>query len=121
MSFVKDLVTLDVVTVTGSMKITVKDKDKRTDGDQEIMPDSIIDFEELFTKINGTATTRGDLSIVAATRINLDKDTYNFVANDLGDVGKGLVELHFKSVDMASKSRAEIVARLMPNWGRKKK
>lgn len=121
MSFVKDLVTLDVVTVTGSMQIKVKDKDQRTDGDQETMPDSILDFDELFTKINGSANTRGDLSIVAATRINLDKDTYNFVANDLGEVGKDLVELHFKSVDMASKSRAEIVARLMPKWGRKKK
>ncbi len=121
MSFVKDLVTLDVVTVTGSMKITVKDKTKRSAGNQDQMPESVIDFDELFTKIDGSVSGKAELSIVAATRINLDKDTYNFVANDLGEVGKELAELHFKSVDMASKSRAEIVARLLPGWGRKKK
>lgn len=117
MSFIKDLVTLDVVTVTGSMKVKVIDKEHRSTNDAK--PKSVIDFDELFTRIEGEVEGRARLSIVAATRINIDKDTYNFVANDLGEIGKELTELHFKSVDMASKSRAEIVARLLPKWGRK--
>lgn len=117
MSFIKDLVTLDVVTVTGSMKVKVTDKEHRSTHD--VKPKSVIDFDELFTRIEGEVDGKARLSIVAATRINIDKDTYNFVANDLGEVGKELAELHFKSVDMASKARAEIVARLMPKFGRK--
>ncbi len=124
MSFIQDLVTLDVVTVTGSLKVQIEDREERvTEDDEQIDGQtlSVINFDELFKRINGTTNTQGDLSIVAATRINLDRDTYNFVANDLGEGGKDLIELHFKSVDMAAKSRSEIVARLMPKMKTKKK
>ncbi len=117
MGFVKDLVTLDVVTVTGKMEVKVTDVERRSTEDEK--PKSVIDFDELFTRISGEVSGKAKLKIVAATRINIDKDTYNFVSEDLGEVGKELVELHFKSVDMAAKSRAEIIGRLLPNFGRK--
>jgi len=118
MSFLKDLITLDVITVSGSIAITSKDIDRRENDDEQ--PQSIIDFDEMFKRIQGKVTTESNLKIIAATRINIDKDTYNFVAEDLGEAGKELAELHFQSVDMASKARAEIVARLKPNFTRKK-
>lgn len=122
MSFIKDLVTLDVVTVTGTMEVTVKDREKREVDGEEVDGQSlsVIDFDELFNRINGMVQNRGKLSIVAATRINIDRDTYNFVSDEVGEGRKELIELHFKSVDMASKSRAEIVSRLLPGLKRKK-
>lgn len=118
MSFIQDLVTLDVITVSGSIEIKGKDIDRRDN--EDVQPNSIIDFDEMFKRIQGKVTTETDLRVIAATRINIDKDTYNFVAENLGEAGKALAELHFSAVDMAAKSRAEIVARIMPNFTRKK-
>lgn len=116
MSFIKDLITLEVVTVTGTIDVSVTDVENRYVEDQK--PMSIIDFDELFKRIQGEVNTHSRLRIIAATQINIDKDTYNFVSSDLSQAEQHLADLHFTSVDLAMRSRAEIVARLAPRFFR---
>lgn len=111
MDFLKDLLTLDVVTVSGTIRI--RKKATNTDSNAE----NIIDFNNIFDG-DGKVKEDLDLKVIAATKINIDRDTYNFVAEDLGEQEKLLAELHFSSVDMAMKSRAEIVARIKPDFKR---
>lgn len=115
MSFIKDLITLDVVTVTGEIHIGVTGDTTGSDPDGP----SAIDFDALFKGIDKKLTTDSKMRVIAATRINIDKDTYNFAAEGLSDSDKELAALHFQSVDMAAKSRAEIVARVRPNFSRR--
>ena len=117
MSFIRDLITLEVVTVSGTIDVSVNDVENRDVDDQK--PMSVIDFDELFKRIQGEVNSQSKLRIIAATQINIDKDTYNFVSSDLTEAESQLADMHFKSVDLAMKSRAEIVARLKPNFSRK--
>lgn len=117
MSFIKDLVILDVVMVIGSMKVKVIDKEYCSIYDVKLK--SVIDFDELFIRIEGEVDGKVKLFIVVVIWINIDKDIYNFVVNDLGEVGKELVELYFKFVDMVFKVWVEIVVRLLFKFGRK--
>ncbi len=116
MSFITDLITLDVVTVTGDMKIITKKKD---DGEPDAKkPDFIIDFKHLFGRENGKTTVNGNLRVIAATHVEVDKDTLTFVASDLNEKERELLDMHLKTVTAASEARANIVARLNPLFKR---
>ena len=105
MSFIQDLITLDVVTVTGDVRVTTeKDGNGKT----------IIDFDSLFGKEDGKTTVRGDLRIIAASRIEVDKDSLTFIGDNLSEREMELVDMHMKSVTMALEARSAIVARLLP-------
>ncbi|MFK8164797.1 MAG: hypothetical protein AB8H12_20290 [Lewinella sp.] len=118
MSFINDLITLDVVTVTGDMKIITKKKDSGEASSKK--PDFIIDFKQLFGREGGKTTVSGELKVVAATHVEVDKDTLTFVASDLNEKDRQLLDMHLKTVAAASEARANIVARLNPLFKREK-
>jgi hypothetical protein len=114
MSFLKDITTLDVITVTGSMRV-------KTSGDNDAVKDYVIDFDTLFGKDASKKTKiRGDLRVIAATHVEIDRDTMTFVADDLGEKEQKLLAMHMEAVNSASAARAEIVARFLPNPNRDK-
>lgn len=108
MSFITDLITLDVVTVTGDLRVKTKNT---ANGERN---DYLIDFKSLFGRKDGKTTVRGDLKVVAATHIEIDKDTLTFISDDLNDIERELVDVHMDTVATALESRAAIVARLLP-------
>ncbi len=112
MSFIEDLVTLDVITVTGDLTI----KSKRTDDGDEEGPfeDYVIDFKSLFGRKGGKTTVRGDLRVIAATHIEVDKDSLTFIGSNLSEREQELVSMHMDSVTMALEARSSIIARLLP-------
>lgn len=111
MSIFKDLITLDVVTVTGSFK--VKKDTKETSGRK--INRNIVDFDFLFTSLkDGSIQTDADMRILAASRIEIDRDTYHFVSSNLTEADQGLVKMHFDAVTAATEGRSATFARLLP-------
>jgi hypothetical protein len=112
MSFINDLITLDVVTVTGDMEVITKKKVKGANKAKNA--NFVLDFETLFGREDGKATINGNLRVIAATHVEVDKDTLTFVASDLTESERELLDMHLKTVTAASEARANIVARLLP-------
>ncbi|WP_020571891.1 hypothetical protein [Neolewinella persica] len=119
MSFISDLITLDVITVTGDMTIITKKKDSGDSSNKK--PDFIIDFKQLFGREGGKTTINGNLRVIAATHVEVDKDTLTFVASDLNENERELLDMHLKTVAAAGEARANIVARLKPLFKREGK
>lgn len=115
MSFLNDLVTLDVVTVTGDVSILSKKTVKGAKGEGEKF---VLDFKTLFGREGGKATINGNLRVIAATHVEVDKDTLTFIASDLTESERELLDMHLKTVTAASEARANIVARLNPLFKR---
>ena len=112
MSFINDLVTLDVITVTGDLSVQTR---KKTDGaSDDPQEEFVIDFRTLFGRKDGKTTVRGDLKVVAATHIEVDRDSLTFIGDNLSDRQMELVEMHMKTVATSLEARAAIVARLSP-------
>ncbi|MEM9258287.1 MAG: hypothetical protein AAGA62_01505 [Bacteroidota bacterium] len=116
MSFIEDLVTLDVVTVTGDLRVKTNRTDDGT-GEEGPLEEYIIDFKSLFGRKGGKTTVRGDLKVIAATHIEIDKDTLTFIGDELTEHEQELVSMHLESVTMAMEARAAIIARLLPQRG----
>jgi hypothetical protein len=95
---IKDIVTLDVVTLTG--EVTVKPED----GSQEI------DLQELYKTIEKKAAVDGVLELVAFTHVDLDADSINFVKRDLAEEQRALLIAHHEAVKAAQETRAGVVA-----------
>lgn len=111
MSFLKDLVTLDVVTVTGNFVIKKEAKEESRRSVQR----NIIDFDSMFNNLkDGSIETDAEMRILAATRIEIDRDTYHFVSSNLTEADEGLVKMHFDAVTAATEGRSATLARLMP-------
>ncbi len=117
MNFIKDLVTLDVITVTGDLKVK-KDVISGTADDDSNPDGKVIDFETLFSRSSGKLVIDADMDVVAATHIEIDRDTFTYVKQVLTDNDKELLKMHMDSVNAASAARADIIARVMPNWNR---
>ena len=113
MSFIQDLITLDVITVTGDLRVATKRTDDGADKDGPLK-DIVINFESLFGREGGKTTVRGDLRVIAASRIEVDKDSMTFIGDNLSEREMELVDMHMKSVTMALEARSAIVARLLP-------
>lgn len=100
--------TLDVVTVTGKFviaKLEVETGDGKS-------ARKIIDFDTMFERINGIKTSEADLRILAASRIEIDRDTFHFVSENLTEADTPLVKMHFEAVSAATEGRSAIAARL---------
>jgi hypothetical protein len=117
MSFIKDLVTLDVITVTGNLKVK-KDVISGTTNDDSNPDGQVIDFDTLFSRSSGKLVIDADMEVVAATHIEIDRDTFTFVKQVLSENDKELLRMHMDSVNAASAARADIIARVMPKWSR---
>jgi len=117
MNFIQDLVTLDVITVTGDLKIK-KDVIDGTPDDAADANSRVIDFNTLFSRDSGKLVIDADMDVVAATHIEIDRDTFTYVKQVLSENDKELLKMHMESVNAASAARAEIIARIMPKWNR---
>lgn len=117
MNFIKDLVTLDVITVTGTLKVK-KDVISGDVSDNSNPDGQVIDFETLFSRNKGKLVIDADMEVVAATHIEIDRDTFTYVKQTPSDTDKELLKMHMDSVNAASAARADIIARVMPKWSR---
>ena len=97
-SIVKDIVTLDVVTLTGDITIKASIKDTK------------IDLQKLYKAIEQKADVEGGLQLIAFTHIDADADSINFVKKDLSAEQKGLLIAHNESVKAAQEARTGFVA-----------
>ena len=82
-----DLSSLEVVTLTGDMRTVIENG-------------SVKDLSTLQQNIN-----KGEIQVVATTRIDFDADTTNFVAREDFEGKDALLELHEKSKSAALESR----------------
>jgi len=112
---IKDLTTLDVITITGNLHFAVRGvefEDDGTEGRRRRSRGSVINFEELLNSVRGTTTEDSKLRVIAASRIEIDKDTHHFVSDNLQEQDLPLVQLHFHSVTAAEQARAALAGRL---------
>ncbi|GAA4840831.1 hypothetical protein [Algivirga pacifica] len=89
-----DLTTLDVTTVTGDLTHHINDEGG-------------IDFKNILNEIKTKGgKTEGELKLLAATHIDFDHDTFNFVKEQLTDQEKELLGTHVLMIEQAQKARA---------------
>ena len=92
----EDLATLDVATLSGSVKVTV-------DGDK-------IDFKALVKSIQAEVTkAQGTVQIVAFTHIDIDKDAVQFVKSGLTAEEAPLIDAHNEMVKTSQEARMSVV------------
>jgi hypothetical protein len=100
--FVNDVVTLDVLTLTGDITLVADqfDSTKKT-----------FDWDTLFTNIAAKmkVADASKLDVVAYTHAEWDMDSVNFVRKELSVGDKTLIESHHAAVEAAQKSRFEAV------------
>lgn len=95
---IADTITLDVVTTTGSIKLTAESmKDKK--------------WEELADVVSAQLKA-AELDVVAFTHTQWDCDAFAFVKSDLTESEQALVDAHAASVDSAHATRREAVKML---------
>ena len=100
--FINDTVTLDVLTLTGTIQLVVEkevDDDGNAKNALEFKWDDM--FQDIAAKLQANQANSG-VSIVAYTHAEWDQDSVNFVATD-ADVK--LVEAHGKTVGAAHEAR----------------
>ncbi|HFA47797.1 MAG TPA: hypothetical protein ENJ95_02120 [Bacteroidetes bacterium] len=94
-NFVNDITTLEVVTLSGN--ITVKDLKLTGAGG--------INFQKVLESIKGKATDSSAISVVAATKIDLDKDIQQFVKSGMTPEDKELFHMHLQAMQQAQVAR----------------
>ncbi len=87
-----DFTTLEVTTITGSIKQVIDSKGK-------------FKVKEVVSSLNKTGATSAKVDVIAHTHIDFDHDTVNFVKSNLGSQQKKLFELHQTSIDSAHNAR----------------
>lgn len=96
--FINDTATLDVITLSGSIKL-VTDAEVNPQGDKDIF-----NWDEIFKKVATglKADESTEVSIVAYTHAEWDQDSVNYVARD---ADMQVVEAHGKTVAAAHEAR----------------
>lgn len=105
---VNDLANLEVVTLSG--KLTVKDLN--------IQGSSGIKFDKILDHITGSAAQASKINVVAATKIQLDKDIQQFVKEDMTSEEKELFNLHSTSIAQSHVARKATLDMLLSIIGR---
>jgi len=72
-----------------------------------------INFQNVFDKLKGTATQASNVSVVAATKIQLDKDVQQFVKGNMTAEEQGLFNMHMNSIQYALTARKAAFEMLM--------
>ncbi|MCP4328439.1 MAG: hypothetical protein GY791_08385 [Alphaproteobacteria bacterium] len=96
---VEDVATLDVITSRGKVEIA------RTEAGE-------VDFDALFQSIQSQMTVgeHSTIRVLAATRMQFDKDTLNFIADDLTEEDKEILRTtHWPGVQSAIVGRENII------------
>jgi len=91
----EDATSLDVVTLTGSIDI-------QGSGNS-------IDLKQTYDSIQANAVNNTNVSVVAFTHIDLDKDVVQFVKQGLSEGEKPLVDAHNAMVDSSHKARLALI------------
>ncbi|WP_298854890.1 hypothetical protein [uncultured Ruegeria sp.] len=94
--FVEDILSIDVVTLTGEINISIGDVG---DGDKKI------NFEKLHANITGQLG--GEVKVAAFTHVGLDKDTVQFVMESAADEGNVLLAHHRETVTGVQTARSD--------------
>jgi len=97
--FMTDMLTVDVVTLTGELTVKVDDDIKVTKGGHDV-----IDFQKLHAKIVGQLG--GEIKIAAFTHVGLDKDTVQFVMESSTQGESPLIDHHRATVKDVQEARA---------------
>lgn len=98
-AFINDTVTLDVITLTGTIKLVAK---------EDVEKDQTFKWDDIFKKVAEQlkADSSTEVSIVAYTHAEWDQDSVNYVAQG-ADVK--LVEAHGKTVAAAHEARMNVL------------
>ena len=91
----EDLVSLDVVTLTGEVDIQGANNE--------------IDLKKLYKAIQANAISKSNVSLVAYTHLDLDSDAVLFVKSGLSEGEKPLVEAHNVMVMASQEARLAFV------------
>lgn len=97
----QDIVSLDVVTLYGDIRI--KASVKAVDGKKKI------ELKNLFSALQDAADVEGKLEIVAYTHIDFDKDAINYVKKGLGEEEMPLIQAHNEMVKTSQEGRLALV------------
>lgn len=89
--FFDDLATLDVVTMSGSIDLKVK---------------NISGFQDILKQLEGTGN---NLHTVAVSHHEIDYDAALFVKDNLSDSEKELLKMHMETVKAAQEMRNKVV------------
>lgn len=92
---IEDVTSLDVVTLTGSIKI-------QGEGNS-------INLKKTYDSIQTNAVNNTNMSVVAFTHIDLDKDVVQFVKEGLSEGEKPVVDAHNAMVDSSHKARLALI------------
>jgi hypothetical protein len=95
---VEDIITVDVVTLTGRIKITALQNDEKK-----------FDLKKLYERIEDGSALDGEMSVVAFTHIDIDADAIHFVKSDLTEEDRALLTAHNEAVRAAQDTREGIV------------
>lgn len=100
--FVRDTVTLDVLTLTGDISLIA---------DQYDSAKKEFDWDKVFATAAAKMKVAGEskIEIVAYTHAEWDLDTVNFVRKELSEGDKDLLAAHNAAVESAQRSRFEAV------------
>lgn len=103
--FLKDTVTLDVLTLTGTVKLTAQEADVPAVGDGAAKKS--LDWDGLFAKITEQLKLEqgSEVEVVAYTHSEWDCDSVNYIKKGLGPEETNIVEGHNSAVESAHKSR----------------
>ena len=90
-TFFEDLATLDVVTMTGDIKLELEDLTR---------------FDDIITKLQ---SKESDVHTLAVSHHEIDYDAAVFVKNNLSESEKELLEMHVETVKAAQEMRNKVV------------
>ncbi len=112
---VGDLTTLEVTTLSGNIH-KILENQAPTGKPVSLgfkKPDAMLEI------INGQDDkVKGDIYVLAYSRIDFDQDTVNFVANDLTEGDKAVYQLHLDSVKASLEARAAFINMLAGIFGK---
>lgn len=97
---IADLTSLEVVTLTGTVQVKINDA-RNENGEKS---GSIIDWTTLIEQANDTS---GNVSLVAATKVEFDGDTQQFAADGASQT---LLDTHQQAVENAKDVREGLVS-----------
>lgn len=118
MGFLKDLLTLDVLTVTGEINVdrTQTQEAPENVGLEKVDDEDylVFDFDTLIKRQKGKVKLKSSLRVIAASHVEIDYDTLHFIAADLSPEEDELVKMHLDTVSTSMEARAAVIGRLAP-------
>ncbi|EDY85285.1 hypothetical protein VDG1235_4920 [Verrucomicrobiia bacterium DG1235] len=105
-TFLKDTVTLDVITLTGSIELDASVTTVPAPAANQ-QDEASLNWDELFAKVTQGMQPNADnkLEVLAYTHGEWDCDSVNYIKSSPSDMELKIIESHHKAVESAHKSR----------------